>query len=95
MNNNSIMNSAFKDFIQREGTLHVYSPSTADFLKPDLGVVSLTFPELSKIISRKYTMTEITLMVRIASWKRGFEHTFKITLEILIRSAISVIHKFR
>ena len=33
-----------------------------------LGVVSLTFHELSKIISRKYTILEITFMVRISSW---------------------------
>ena len=32
------------------------------------GVVSLTLRELSKIISRKYTMPEITYMVRISSW---------------------------
>ena len=34
-----------------------------------LGVVSLTLRELSKIISRKYTMPEITFMVRISRWK--------------------------
>ena len=33
-----------------------------------LGVVSLTFCELSKIISRRYTMPEMTFMVRISSW---------------------------
>ena len=32
------------------------------------GVVSLTFRELSKIISRKYTTPEITFMIRISSW---------------------------
>ena len=32
------------------------------------GGVSLTFREHSKIISRKYTMPEITFMVRISSW---------------------------
>ena len=32
------------------------------------GVVSLTFRELSKIISRKYTTPEITFTVRISSW---------------------------
>ena len=32
------------------------------------GVVSLTFRELSKIILRKYTILEITFMVRISSW---------------------------
>ena len=32
------------------------------------GVVSLTFHELSKIISRKYTMPVITFMVIISSW---------------------------
>ena len=33
-----------------------------------LGVVTLTFRELSKIILRKYTILEITFMVRISSW---------------------------
>ena len=33
-----------------------------------LGVVSLTFCELSQIISWKYTMPEIIFMVRISSW---------------------------
>ena len=33
-----------------------------------LGVVSLMFHELSKIISRKCTMPEMTFMVRISSW---------------------------
>ena len=33
-----------------------------------LGVVSLTFRELSKIISRKYTTPEMTFTVRISSW---------------------------
>ena len=33
-----------------------------------LGAVSQTFRELSKIISRKYTMPEITFMMRISSW---------------------------
>ena len=31
------------------------------------GGVSLTFCDLSKIISRKYTMSEITFMLRISS----------------------------
>ena len=34
----------------------------------DLGVVSLTLRELSKIISRKYTMPKITFMLIISSW---------------------------
>ena len=42
-----------------------YNPST---LSGNQGVVSLTFHELSKIISRKYTMPEITFTVRIPSW---------------------------
>ena len=33
-----------------------------------LGFVSLKFGELSKIISRKYTVPEITFMMRISSW---------------------------
>ena len=32
------------------------------------GVVSLTFRELSKIISQKYATPEITFMIRISSW---------------------------
>ena len=34
-----------------------------------LGDVSLTFRELPKILSRKYTTPEITFMVRISIWK--------------------------
>ena len=66
-----------------------------------LGVVSLMFHELSKIISRKYTMPQITFTARISSWKfvsvwTGFGHTCtNFQLEILIRSTISAIHKFR
>ena len=37
-------------------------------ISPLQGVVSLTFRELSKIISRKYTMPEIKFMLRISSW---------------------------
>ena len=40
-----------------------------------LGVVSLTFRELSKIISRKYTLPVITFLVRISSW--NFVHVPK------------------
>ena len=41
----------------------------------DQKVVSLTFCELSKIISQKYTMPEITFLVRISSW--NFVHVPK------------------
>ena len=34
----------------------------------ELGVVSLTFRELSKIILRKYTMPEMTFIMRISCW---------------------------
>ena len=34
----------------------------------DLGVVSLMFRKLSKIISQKYEMPEIKLMLKISSW---------------------------
>ena len=48
-----------------------------------LGVVSLTFRELYKIISQKYAMPEITFMVRISSWnllpKHGFGHTYTVS----------------
>ena len=59
-----------------------------------MGVVSLTFCELSKIISWKYTMSEITFMVRISSWNMALGTLTKFQLEILIRSTISAIHKF-
>ena len=59
-----------------------------------MGVVSLTFCELSKIISWKYTMSEITFMARISSWNMALGTLTKFQLEILIRSTISAIHKF-
>ena len=46
------------------------------------GVVSLTFRELSKIISRKYTMPVITFMVRISRW--NFERVPKAWLQLVI-----------
>ena len=59
------------------------------------GAVSLTFRELSKIISRKYTTPEITFMVRISNQnfvRVGTHKTFQ--LEIHTRSTISAVHKF-
>ena len=64
-----------------------------------LGVVSQTFRELSKIISQKYAMPESIFMVKISnqnctcaqSMVLGTRTQFQ--LEILTRSAISVIHK--
>ena len=57
------------------------------------------FRELSKIISRKYTILEITFMVRISGWNFVRVHALgtrtKFQLEILIRTTISVIHKFQ
>ena len=53
-----------------------------------MGSVSLTFRELSKMISRKYTMPEITFMVR------NFVLTHNFQFEILISSTISAIHSF-
>ena len=42
-----------------------------------LVVVSITVSELSKIISRKYTMPEITFIVRMSSWNFvRFGHTY-------------------
>ena len=38
------------------------------FQHKEPGGVSLTFHDISKIISRKYTMPEITFTVRISSW---------------------------
>ena len=63
------------------------------------GVVSLTFCELSKIISRKYTMPEITFMGRISCWKlcthvcqsMTLGTSTKLQLEIFMKSTI---HKF-
>ena len=51
-----------------------------------LGVVSLMFCELSKIISQKYTMPEITYMVRISSW--NFVLLPKAWLEFLISTIL-------
>ena len=48
--------------------------------------------DISKIISRKYTVPEITFMMRVSSWK--FVRT-QFQLEIIIRSTISAIKKFR
>ena len=48
------------------------------------GIVSLTFCRLSKIISPKFTMPDITFLLRISGWnfacvlKHGFELTYKI-----------------
>ena len=44
------------------GNSHTYTPPRSQ------GVVSLTFREISKMISRKYTITENTFMMRISSW---------------------------
>ena len=66
------------------------------------GVVPLTFRKLSKINSWKYTMPEITFMVRnfkpelymcVHSMALGTSTKFR--LEIFIRSMISAIHKFQ
>ena len=64
------------------------------------GCVSLTFRELSKIISWKYTIPEITFFVRTSSWTfvsvpKALATYTKIQLEILLRCTISAIHKFR
>ena len=65
------------------------------------GVVSLTFRELSKI-SRKHKMQSITFMLSISSWNiervpqsMALGTRSKFQLEVLIRSAILVIYKFR
>ena len=64
------------------------------------GPVSLTFLELSKIISWKNTMPEITFMVRISSWNfvrvpKAWLWCTRFQHEILIKSMISAIHKFQ
>ena len=65
------------------------------------GVVSLTFRELSKIISRKYTLPVIKFLVRVSSWnfvrvpKAWLWARTKFQFEMLIGSAISATHKFR
>ena len=55
------------------------------------GCFSLTFRELSKIISRKYKILDITFMLRISSW--NFVR-MKFKLESPIRSTLFAIHKF-
>ena len=66
-----------------------------------LGVVSLTFREIYKIISRKYTMPEIIYIVKISSWNfvrvpksMALGTRTKFELKIFIRSTISAIHTF-
>ena len=58
-----------------------------------LGAVSLTFRELPKIFSRKYTAPEITLMVKICTCAQSTLTKFQ--LEILITSTICALHKCR
>ena len=61
------------------------SYQTAFASASSLGVVSLRFRELSKIISWKYTMPETTFMLRISSWnfarvpKAWLWHTYKVS----------------
>ena len=79
------------------------------FQNPDQetgGCFTLTFHELFKRISQKYTMPEITFIVRISSWNfvprlctcaqsMALGTRTKFQLEILIRSTISAKQKFR
>ena len=65
-----------------------------------LGDVLLTVHELSKIISRKNTMLEITCMMRIASWHfarvRGFgHHTHKVVSWSSHQNAIPAMHRYQ
>ena len=82
----------------RQETISLSDPPTIQWTDP---VVSLTFCELSKIISRKYTKPEMTFMVRISSEtlyvcpKHDFWHMYKVSAWNLHRSTKSAIHKFR
>ena len=82
-------------------TIFLSDPPTIQWTGPTGTVVSLTFCELSKIISRKYTKPEMTFMVRISSEtlyvcpKHDFWHMYKVSAWNLHRSKISAIHKFR
>ena len=75
----------------------LFTTSLVHYWGQGLGVVSLTFRELSKIISRKYTIPEITFIVGIWSW--NFVHALgtcsKFQLQILIRTTVSAINKFQ
>ena len=70
------------------------SPVTGEFPTQRPGVVSLTFRELSKIISRKSTMLEITFRVRISSrnfvcvpkaWLWAYIQSFSLTFSQEVR----------
>ena len=54
---------------------HWFPHMSQSFIPMYQGVVSLTFRELSKLISRKYTTPEILFMIRILSW--NFVHVHK------------------
>ena len=64
---NVLTNTTTTIYCHRDMMAAVGTISVAEYLQ--LGVVSLTFRELSKIISRKYTTPKITFTVRISSWK--------------------------
>ena len=79
-------------------------PSEFLWLSVVSGVVSLTLCEFSKIIAWKYTMPEIRnqiydenvkLKLCTCSQSMALDTRAKFQLEILIRSTISPIHKFR
>ena len=70
---------------------------SCNFFGMHLGAVSLTFRELRKLFSRKYTTPEITFMVKLCmcAQSKALGTRTKFQLEILIISIICVIHKFR
>ena len=54
--------------LRRNRAHYMTSPWWVKMSFGELGVVSLTFRDLSKIILQKYTIPEITFMMRISSW---------------------------
>ena len=70
----------------RQETISLSVPPTIQWTGPTDPVVPLTFCELSKIISRKYTKQEMTFMVRISTCAQSmtFGTCTKFQLEIFI-----------
>ena len=66
----NVMKVQFKNVVSKMAAIfYPDSNSSRSFHAVCQGVVSLTFRELPKIFSRKYTTPEITFMVRISIWK--------------------------
>ena len=81
-----VINSAFGDS---------YHPASYAQSSHETEFVSLIFRELSDIISRKYTIPQITFIMQIAIWNFVCVQRTTFRLDIIISNTISAVHKFR